>query len=101
MESLLFVFVPYRGGAALLPPSAEPSREAFVRDHGLGDPFARAAVRGQEPEPPAGAGCEYFPDYGDEGAVRLAVHRYCFLGDRLVEDTVIPTDIPVPRGPGS
>ncbi|MFB7911263.1 sensor histidine kinase [Kitasatospora sp. NPDC056076] len=101
LQFFTLVFVPYRGGAAPLPPSAEPSREAFVRDHGLGDPFARAAVRGQEPEPPAGAGCEYFPDYGDEGATRLAVHRYCFLGDRLVEDTVIPTDIPVPRGPGS
>ncbi|WP_224274639.1 sensor histidine kinase [Streptomyces sp. LS1784] len=100
LQFFTLVFVPYRGGEVPPAPPAELSHDEFVRYHGPGDPFAQAAVRRREPEAPADTVRACYPDYGDGPAARPTVHRYCFLGGRLVQDTVIPADIPVPRGPG-
>jgi signal transduction histidine kinase len=70
------------------------SVQDFVSSHGAGDPIAAIAAHGQEPVPPADATCLYQSGsvltkdplgVGGSTADEITVHRYCFVGERLVD----------------
>jgi len=70
------------------------SVQDFVSSHGAGDPIAAIAAHGQEPVPPADATCLYQSGsvltkdplgVGGSAADEITVHRYCFVGERLVD----------------